>query len=236
LLIVAHGDCGGPGGNVLASELAHRLRQSGRFDEVAVGYLRCSPTIEEAAARITSGRMRLYPLFMSNGYYVGEAIPKRLEIKNGLDALGHYVSIEQPLGLHPGLPDLLLTAAANAATGRAIDPKSATLLLVAHGSANSQHSSAAAQAIQDRMADRNFFAAVKLSFLEEEPFFAAALKTTRRPTFVFGLFAGEGMHGGDDIRNAVAAQPETGIHVIEQLGGYAEVIELIVSQLSGKVN
>jgi sirohydrochlorin cobaltochelatase len=231
LLIAAHGDCGGPGGNVLASELARRARLSGRYSEVAIGYLRCSPTIEEAAASLKSNNISLFPLFMSNGYYVGEAIPKRLGLTNGVDALGREVRIQEPLGLHPDLPNLLLTAATDAAMGKTIDPKSATLLLVAHGSASSPDSSAAAQRICRQMADRNLFKAVELSFLEEEPFFVPTLQKSDRPTFVLGLFAGEGMHGGDDIHNAIAALTDPKVHVIEQLGSYAMIIELVLSQL-----
>jgi sirohydrochlorin cobaltochelatase len=234
LLIAAHGDCGGQGGNVLASELARRMRQSGRYSEVAVGYMRCSPTIEETAAHITSSCISLYPLFMGNGYYINEAIPKRLGITNGIDALGHCVNIQKPLGLHPDLPDLLLTAAADAAMVKAIDPRSATLLLVAHGSASSPHSSAAAQSIRHQMADRNLFATVELSFLEEEPIFSSALKTANRPTFVLGLFAGDGMHGGDDIHNAIKVLLDPEVYIVEQLGGYATIIELIVNQLCSR--
>jgi sirohydrochlorin ferrochelatase len=232
LLIAAHGDCGGPGGNVLASELARRMRQAGRYREVAVGYLSCSPSIEEAAAHMASGTIILYPLFMSNGYYVSEAIPKRLGLSNdGVDPLGRRVIIHEPLGLHPELPQLLHSAAVDAAAGKAVSPKSATLLLVAHGSAHAPHSATAAQRIRDWMAGRGVFAAVELAFLEEEPLFVPLLRNCPRPTFVLGLFAGEGMHGGDDIHNAIASLQDPKIHIVEQLGGYAEIIELIASRL-----
>jgi hypothetical protein len=41
------------------------------------------------------GRPPGHPLFMSNGHYVSEAIPKRLGIRKGMDALGHQVTIEE---------------------------------------------------------------------------------------------------------------------------------------------
>jgi sirohydrochlorin cobaltochelatase len=210
------------------------VRQAERYDEVAVGYLRGSPSIEEAAAHITSDSVRLYPLFMSNGYYVSEAIPKRLGISDGVDALGHHITIQEPLGLHPELPQLLLAAAIDAAAGKSILPKSAALLLVAHGSAHSPHSAAAARQVRDRMAGRDLFAAVEVAFLEEEPLFVPSLKSCPRPTFVLGLFAGEGMHAGDDIHGAVAALKDPDVHIVEQLGGYAEIIELVAGQLLSK--
>ncbi len=88
LVIAAHGDCGGNGENVLVRELAHRLRQTGCFAEVAAGYLRCEPLIEDVVARSECERIRIYPLFLSDGYYVREAIPKRLAIVEGVDARG----------------------------------------------------------------------------------------------------------------------------------------------------
>lgn len=233
LLIAAHGDCGGNGGNVLANELARRIRQANRYGQVMVGYMRSAPTIEEAAARIGCGRIRLYPLFMSDGYYVRDAIPKRLGIHNGVDALGHAVTIDQPLGLHPELPHQLLSAAAGAATGVGVSPAAASLLIVAHGSGNSPHSADVARQVAGCIAGEKIFGQVETAFLEEAPFFTETLARMPRPVFVLGLFAGGGMHADEDIHAAVDALKDPAIHVVEQLGGYAGIIELVAAGLSG---
>lgn len=232
LLIAAHGDCGGDGGNVLASELARRARLSKLFDEVAVGYMRSKPSIEDAAAHIASDRIRLYPLFMSDGYYVRDAIPKRLGIQGGYDALGHAVTMDQPLGVHPGLPGLLLAAACGAALAAGVKPSSASLLLVAHGSGNSPHSADVARQVRDAMASPGKFVSVEAAFLEEAPLFGDALAATPRPVFVLGLFAGSGLHADEDVRRAVAELNDPSVHVVEQLGGYAGIIELVMSGLA----
>lgn len=231
LLIVAHGDCGGPGGDMLAQELARRMRQTRCYDEVAIGFMRSQPLVEEVVSHITSDNIRLYPLFMSDGSYVRDAIPKRLGITDGVDALGHRVSIDEPLGLHPKLPELLMSAAAGAALGNGIQPKSASLLLVAHGSSLSPHSGDVARHIRDCIARGGAFSDVEVSFLEEAPFFADALGRCVRPTFVLGLFAGGGMHAADDVRGAVIALGNPQVHVVEQLGGYAGIIELVTADL-----
>jgi len=231
LLIVAHGDCGGFGGNMLAQELARRMRQSERYGEVVVGFMRSDPSIEEATSQIGCDRIRIYPLFMSDGYYVREAIPKRLGITDGVDSLGHRVCMDEPLGLHPKLPELLISAVVVAALGKGIQPKSACLLLVAHGSRQSQYSAAAAREIRDRIDRSGTFLRVEVSFLEEEPLFVDALESCKLPTFVLGLFAGEGMHAAGDIQGAVTASNNTNVHLVEQLGGYAGIIELISAEL-----
>jgi len=231
LLIAAHGDCGGEGGDLLANELARRVRQSHCYDEVAIGFMRGKPAIEEAAAHITSGHIRIYPLFMSDGYYAQKAIPERLGIHDGVDALGHDVAIDPPLGLNPDLPHLLVKAASQSAQLASIQPASATLLLVAHGSRSSDHSADAARAILRAFADAGVFAQIEVAFLEQEPTLAAALASCARPTVVLGLFTGRGMHAEQDVRALVQALREPSVILVEQLGGYAPIIELVASEL-----
>ncbi len=232
LLIVAHGDCDGFGGNTLARELAHRILQTQRYNEVAVGFIRSDPLIEFAASQVTCERLRIYPLFMSDGYYVREAIPKRLDIIGGVDAFGHRVSIDEPLGRHPKLPELLISVVSGAALGKGIQPKSASLLLVAHGSGQSPYSAIVGRQIRDSIDQSQTFAQVEVSFLEEEPYFVSALADRTRPTFVLGLFAGEGMHAAGDIQGAVIELGNPQVHMVEQLGGYAGIIELITAVLT----
>jgi len=216
---------------MLARELAHRVNQAHRYEEVAIGFLRCGPSVEEAASHIRSARIRLYPLFMSDGYYVREAIPRRLGIQNNTDSFGHRVSFEEPLGLNPRLPDVLLTATVNAALARGVRPNAAHLLVVAHGSSKSPHSAEVARRITTYIASGKAFASVEVGFLEEEPYFAARLAEMPRPLFVLGLFAGEGMHNGDDLHQAVDSLGDPAVHIVEQLGGYAGVIELVAASL-----
>jgi sirohydrochlorin ferrochelatase len=231
LLIAAHGDCGGDRGNVLAIELARRMRLSRHYEEVVVGYMKSDPTIEEAAARIGAERIRLMPLFMSDGYYVREAIPRRLGIHDGVDAMGHHVVIATPLGLLPELPRVLLEASVDSARAEGLLPSASTLLVVAHGNGNSTQSAGTARAIAQQMAEHRVFAGVQTAFLEEPPFLKDVLASAPRPLFVLGLFAGCGMHGLEDLHNAVEALHDSSVRIVEQLGGYARVIELIASGL-----
>ncbi len=219
---------------MLAIELAKRLRLAKCFSEVTVGFMRGTPTIEDAASRITSGNVRIYPLFMSDGYYAQTAIPGRLGIEGGIDARGHHVAFERPLGLNPRLPKLLAQAAAEAALSSGMQPSAATLLLVAHGSSNSSQSADAAHAIRAGLEATSIFARTELAFLEQEPEFLPALRACRRPTIVMGLFTGCGMHAVDDVRAAIHALAGEPVILVEQLGGYAPIIEMIASELCGK--
>lgn len=231
LLIVAHGDCGGQGGNVLANELARRIRLTRRFNEVSVGYLKSEPSIEEATAHIESTRLTLFPLFMSDGYYVQEAIPARLGIHDGRDSLGHSVEMRQPLGLMPSLPGLLARSVADAARSAGVPPLDANLLLVGHGNRKSPEAGAAAFAIAKEITASQLLGGVSVAFLEQPPFLPDALRDLPRPLFVLGLFAGCGLHGQDDLSAAVAGLKDRRVFLVEQMGGYAGVIELIKESL-----
>jgi len=231
LIIVAHGDCGGGGDNILARELARRVRQSGRYAEVEVGYLRCQPALEEVAARLRTPELRLYPLFLSDGYYVREVIPKRLSIAGGVDGHGHHVTIDAPLGLNPNLPRLLTRAAIAASEARGLSPGAVNLLLVAHGSRLPGRAADTARFIADRIAEDQRFASVAVSFLEEAPFFLDALQNCPRPVLVMGLFAGTGLHAAEDVLGAVQALGDPKVFAVDRLGGYADVIELICADL-----
>jgi sirohydrochlorin cobaltochelatase len=231
LLIAAHGDCGGGRGNVLAMELARRMRLSHHYEEVVVGYIKGAPSIEQAAAGIAAARIHLLPLFMSDGYYVREAIPRRLGIKDGIDAMGHRVVIGTALGLLPELPRVLLEASVDAARAEGHVPSASTLLVVAHGSSKSPQSAETARSIAKQMSEHRVFSGVLTAFLEEEPFLAGVLASAPRPLFVLGLFAGCGLHGLEDLHEAVAALDDPEVCIVEQLGGYARVIELIAGRL-----
>lgn len=231
LIVAAHGDCGGNGGNVLALELARHMRQTGRYAEVAVGFMASEPSIEAAAAQVTSSTIRIYPLFLSDGYYVSVAIPKRLAISDGVDARGRRIVFAEPLGLNPHLPGLLASAAAAAAVRLNIPASAANLLLVAHGSKHTPHSAEAACRIMRGIADTGRFASIGVAFLEEAPFFSDAIHACGRPVFVLGLFAGGGIHAKDDVQEAIRRLNDDRVFGIDQLGGYASIIELIASDL-----
>lgn len=216
---------------MLAYELAHRMRQTRRYAEVAVGFMRGEPSIEDAVAHLLSDTIRIYPLFLSDGYYVSEAIPKRLGIDKGIDALGHRVTFDRPLGLNPRLPGLLAAAANAAAMRRGISSSAANLLLVAHGSKHAPNSADVARLILQGVSQAGSFASVGVSFLEEDPLFSDAIHACARPTFVLGLFAGGGMHVTDDVQEAIRSLGDDRVFGIDQLGGYASVIELIASDL-----
>ena len=233
LLIVAHGERGGSTENRLAHALARRMRASGRYAAVEVGFIRSRPRMEEAAARLAALRVTVYPLFMSDGYYVRTAIPERLGLAdNGRDADGREVRILNPLGADDRLPALIASLARQAAERAGWPGAAAHLLLAAHGSSKSGESAAAARAIARRVEKIADFASVDTAFLEEEPFLDDALSGMAGPGVLLGLFAGEGMHAGEDLPAAVARSGRGDIALCGPLAGEPTLLDLIEGALA----
>jgi len=232
LLIVAHGDCGGERANRLAGRIARHMRRSDRFSDVAVGYMRGTPGLAEAAAAIDGGEVRVCPLFMSDGYYVRRAIPARLQLdREGSDRSGRRFRIMPPTGLSGHLPAIIATAAEARARAASLAPAEAGLLLVAHGSTKDPASRFAAEAVADAIRGAGWFAAVDTAYLEEAPFLTGQLAALPGPVIVAGLFIGEGMHVTEDVQAAVAAAARADLHLLAPLSRSPRLVAAICADI-----
>lgn len=225
--LIAHGDRGGPAPNAaLAAQAAavHALVQA----PVSTGLLKGEPAIEQALAEAaTSGAARIvvYPLFMADGYFV-QKVRERIAA-TGIEPEPTLLS---PLGLEPGLPDILVTEAAAVAEAKGLGALSSRLMIVGHGSKLGPASATATRKAAARAALSRRFASVTTAFLEEEPFLEDALRASRDPTVVSGFFFGDGMHAGEDVPDAIA---ETGANAVYagSIGNSPAVAPLIAAAL-----
>jgi sirohydrochlorin ferrochelatase len=228
LLIVAHGERGGAGEDRLTKDLVERLGNRGRFEAVAAGFIRSRPSLSEARDGLPDGPVRVYPLFMSDGYYVATAIPRDLGIgEDGRDGRGRAITVMRSLGLHPRLPAMIADLAAAGASAADLEVRATTVLLVAHGSSKDDASRQAALAVATEIEREGRFAGVETAFLEEPPFLDEALRTVPGPAVVIGLFVGEGMHGGEDLPRAVERCGRDEVVLGEPLGRSDALIALI---------
>jgi sirohydrochlorin ferrochelatase len=117
LILFSHGSllCGA--GEALEAHAA-RLRQTGRFERVEIGYLNYSEpslatTVETLATEKTITDIQILPYFLAPGYFVKRALPAALEpIKERFPALSFTVS--PAIGFDTRLADALLDAAEGA--------------------------------------------------------------------------------------------------------------------------
>lgn len=227
-ILAAHGDRGGASPNAALKAQADAVRKLTGLD-ILTGMLKGEPTIEQALAQAAASRparIAVYPLFMADGYFVQRVLSERIRAVGILPE----PQLLTPLGLDPGLPDILVEEATSAAAGREFEPLHSRLLIVGHGSKLGPASATATRKAAARAALARRFATVATAFLEEEPFLEDALRGSSVPTIVAGFFFGDGMHAGEDVPDAIE---ETGANAVYTgaIGNSPAVAPLIAAAL-----
>lgn len=200
-VLVAHGDRGGHAPNASLESQAAAVRAIVGAD-VFSGVLKGEPSLEQAlsdAAATGAAKLVVYPLFMADGYFV-----KKVRERIAAVDLSSEIVMTSPLGLDPALPDVLVKEALAISPSRGFEPARTRLLIVGHGSKLGPASATSTRKAAARAALARRFASVTTAFLEEEPFLDDALRAHAGPTIVAGFFFGDGMHGGDDVPEAIA--------------------------------
>jgi sirohydrochlorin cobaltochelatase len=234
LLLVGHGSAASTHpARVLETHAAH-LRATGLFASVGIGVLSGEPNAARALAALETETIHVVPFFMSDGYFSETALPRAL----GSAAVLPRVRICAPVGSHPGLAGLIAARALRHADDARILPTAISLLLVGHGSKTSAASERTTRLHATAVAALKFFAVVEVAFLEQAPKFSeAVLQGTAGPLAVLGLFAGEGLHGGEDMPGLIAAarrqRGTTGSPLLDLgvIGDEAGMADLVLAQL-----
>lgn len=165
-IIVAHGSPSNPKVlNDVVTELARRVEQCHPTCRVFGATLALRDSLEQTLLALPKQeRIFIYPFFMSNGWFVSQELPRRL------NALGNKaLRVLSPLGLEPSLPNLCIKRTREAALAMNIDERATTVLLAAHGSPNDPRPGTAAQAIQQAIIVSSDFLDVRLAFIDQSP-------------------------------------------------------------------
>ena len=203
LLLAAHGERRDGAANEGVARLAAVLRSRGIARAVAVGFVKGEPPIPVSLSSLGDRHVIVYPLFLSDGHFVRERLPRLLEA-GATEGARRSITILPPLGLDPLFPEVVARRAAAAAQERGLSPREADLVLLAHGSMTDPASRSAAERLAARLRLQLRFRSIRMALIEEPPSLAEAVSDRRGPVLVIGLFAGEGMHAAADAPRLVA--------------------------------
>jgi sirohydrochlorin ferrochelatase len=231
LLIAAHGEVGGRAQNMALRALSEAVRARLADVPVAYGVLNGEPAIEAALERLSGHRILVYPLFLSDGYYVEKALPARLGFEKKDDANDRDVTILPPLGLDPALPDLVARRVREAAPANPYSAAGTNVLIIAHGSAKHPQSREAAESFANRLRQCLKTGPVRTAYLEEAPFAEDAVAALSARSVVISFFAGKGSHGGQDVPEILADAGKTYVPVVGPVGADRKIADLIVTAL-----
>ena len=223
-LIVAHGQPSDPAGP--EAEIAALAADVGAVlpDWQIKGATLASPGALEAAIAGMNAP-RIFPFFMSDGWFIRENLPGRLE------AAGYGgLHILTPFGLLAGAHKLAQTMAIRAAAAAHWTQTETVLVLAAHGSGRSPHPAIAAREIADEIGVHTAFRAIRVGFIEEEPHLADVLRGTGPCSLLLPLFVARWGHVIGDIPKAVEVSGFKG-RVLPPLGQDAQVPKLIADAI-----
>ncbi|MDE2380117.1 CbiX/SirB N-terminal domain-containing protein, partial [Bradyrhizobium sp.] len=147
---------------------------------------------------------------------------------------GREVEMLTPLGLDPGLPDVVLQQASDAARVHGFAPEACIVILLAHGSQRNPASRQSTEQMARAIEQRAIFRKVEPAFLEELPSLGDVAASVKGPAVVVGMFSGEGLHGARDAPRLVAQLHRNDIVFAGIMGAAPGIAELVARAVAAR--
>jgi sirohydrochlorin cobaltochelatase len=210
VILLGHGTELNPGSALPILQHARALGARGLFADVRAAFWKQPPRIQEVLGEVKSDRVFIVPMFISEGYFSDEVIPRELGFEAGQDlcrkrTMGHQTwHYTRVVGTHPSMTHVLLSRA-QAVTGqypfpRRPRPQETTLFIAGHGTGRNENSRQSVERQAKLIAETGSYAAVHAIFMEEQPLivdYTSLAKT--KYAVVVPFFMSDGLHVIEDI-------------------------------------
>lgn len=203
VLLVGHGSERHPIAAETLAAHADALRTLGGFAAVRHAMLAGGPDPAEQFDALPTERIVVLPFFMSDGYFVRQALPERLRLKDPARRARALVS--SPVGTSAHLSGLLADTAEQTAADSGWETEETELVVVGHGSSNDPASRRATEWQAARMPAS--FVRVRTAFLEEPPLLDALVGDLTEAAVILGFFAADAGHAAEDVPRALSHAP-----------------------------
>jgi sirohydrochlorin ferrochelatase len=171
-------------------------------------------------------RPLIYPLFMTEGWFTGDNLRKRLHTAPDARVL-------RPLGVSPALPDLAANFLREVLAERNWAAGDTQLFIAGHGSGRSHNSARDTRAFANALAQRITFAEQRVGFVEEPPYLADQAAGLGQQSICLPFFAMTLGHVIDDIPEALNATGFEGVR-LDPIGCAPAVPQLVADALSSE--
>ena len=232
LVLLGHGSTLNADSSRPVREHAARMRRDGLFAEVATGFWKEHPAFCGCLRQVLAPRVFIVPLFVSEGYFTEEIIPRELGMIDSSGRLMRHRRIGtqevhycHPVGTHASMAQLILERAREAMThspgsaGLPPDPGRTSLFIAGHGTGNNENSRKSVEIQASEIGRLGIYAGVHAVFMEEAPRIEDCIRTC--PTedlVVVPFFMSDGLHSQEDIpvllgesSEAVASRMRSGL-------------------------
>jgi sirohydrochlorin cobaltochelatase len=212
LVLVGHGSTLNAESTLPTYQHADELRRRGLFAEVHEAFWKNEPAICGVLRGVFAPRVFVVPLFISEGYFTEQVIPRELGLAEAgrpdfarVQARGpqtlHYCG---PVGTHDAMTDVLLARAREVVARHpfphAPRPADTALFIAGHGTGNNENSRKAIERQVGLIRARGEYAEVHPAFMEEEPRIGTVWDTAAAKNLVMvPFFISDGLHSHEDI-------------------------------------
>ncbi len=212
LVLVGHGSTLNAESSAPTYQHADELRRRGLFAQVLECFWKLEPGIAGVLRGVYAPRVFIVPLFISEGYFTEEVIPRELGFcQNGQkdfdrvqrrgDQTLHYCG---PVGTHDSMTEVILQRAREVVEKfpfpRAPKPKETSLFIAGHGTGNNENSRKAIERQVELIRAMGLYADVHPVFMEEDPRVGDCYKmASARNIVMVPFFISDGLHSVEDI-------------------------------------
>jgi sirohydrochlorin cobaltochelatase len=208
LVVLGHGTELNAGSAAPVFQHAAELRRQKIFAGVREAFWKQEPQIKKVLAEISAPRIFIAPLFISEGWFATEIIPKELGFSFPenlkLKTQDSELFYCRPVGSHDSMTKVILSRADEVVKEfpfpRAPKPRDTTLFIAGHGTDKNENSRRAIERQVELIQAMNIYAAVRAIFLEESPRIDECYSFAQtRNMIVVPFFISDGLHTQEDI-------------------------------------
>jgi sirohydrochlorin cobaltochelatase len=206
LVVLGHGSTQNADSAAPVCQHAAELRRRNIFAAVREAFWKQEPQIKKVLPEISASRVFIVPLFISEGYFSDEVIPRELGFSepSTLNPQPSTIFYCPPVGTHDSMTRVLLARANEIVETfpfpRAPKPKDITLFIAGHGTEKNENSRKAIERQVGLIRALNLYAGVQAIFLEESPRIADCYQLApTRNLVVVPFFISDGLHTQEDI-------------------------------------
>lgn len=211
LVILGHGTELNAGSAAPATAHAAELRRRGGFAAVHAAFWKQPPQITAVLAGLVSPRVFIVPLFVSDGYFSANVIPRELgfaltadprsRIRRNAHQTWHYC---HPVGTHDRMTEVILSRAREVVETspfpRAPRAADVSLFIAGHGTERDEDSRKSIERQVELIRARQLYASVAAVFMEETPRIGDCFSLAQTKNIVVvPFFMSDGLHVTEDI-------------------------------------
>jgi len=212
LVLVGHGSTLNGDSAAPTYQHADEIRRRGVFGQVLEAFWKLEPGLRSVLRGAYAERVFIVPLFISEGYFTEEVIPRELgfagDAETGFERIRtengqtfHYCG---PVGTHESMTEVLVARADEVVEKypfpRLPAPGDRSLFIAGHGTGNNENSRKAIERQVELIRENSAYRDVHAIFMEEDPRIEACWDLAETDNvMVVPFFISDGLHSFEDI-------------------------------------